>query len=181
MLEGAKRRNSGASNASSRASSSANSIKKIGRSASLRDDPNLEKRNNLPQRSATLKVAGPESKKKYQNVMNEMLKKNLVPPEVPKGMDITSTWSMSVTDRCWWRTSWIYHRHKVNNITLSPTSLLPQAAYIDVGDGCWRPNVLVTTLEMLVTDLINWENHQHNETGRQHNDSVTNISNQSPT
>ena len=98
MLEGAKRRNSGASNASSRASSSANSIKKIGRSASLRDDPNLEKRNNLPQRSATLKVAGPESKKKYQNVMNEMLKKNLVPPEVPKGMDITSTWSMLVTD-----------------------------------------------------------------------------------
>ena len=83
MLEGAKRRNSGTSNASSRASSST----KIGRSASLRDDPNLEKRtlNNLPQRSATLKVAGPESKKKYQNVMNEMLKKNLVPPEVPKG------------------------------------------------------------------------------------------------
>ena len=86
MLEGAKRRNSGTSNASSRASSSANlGSTKIGRSASLRDDPNLEKRNNLPQRSATLKVAGPESKKKYQNVMNEMLKKNLVPPEVPKG------------------------------------------------------------------------------------------------
>ena len=94
MLEGAKRRNSGASNASSRASSSANS--KIGRSASLRDDPNLEKRNNLPQRSATLKVAGPESKKKYQNVMNEMLKKNLVPPEVPKGKDISSSSNPSV-------------------------------------------------------------------------------------
>ena len=104
MLEGAKRRNSGASNASSRASSSANSIKKIGRSASLRDDPNLEKRNNLPQRSATLKVAGPESKKKYQNVMNEMLKKNLVPPEVPKGMDITSSMLVTdVDDRMRWR------------------------------------------------------------------------------
>lgn len=86
MLDGAKRRNSGASNASSRASSSANS--KIGRSASLRDDPNLVKRNNLPQRSATLKIAGPESKKKYQNVMNEMLKKKIVPPEVPKVPEI---------------------------------------------------------------------------------------------
>ena len=27
---------------------------------------------------------------------------------------------------------------------------------------------------MLVTDLINWENHQHNEKCRQHNDSATN-------
>ena len=48
--------------------------------------------------------------------------------------------------------------------------------YIDVGDGCWRPNVLVTSLRcwwpiqdvgdrfrMLVTDLMHWENHQHNE------------------
>ena len=32
---------------------------------------------------------------------------------------------------------------------------------------------------MLVTDLIHWENHQHNEKSRQHNDSFTNISNQS--
>ena len=34
--------------------------------------------------------------------------------------------------------------------------------------------------EMLVIDLIHWENHQHNEKSRQHNDSATNISNQSP-
>ena len=44
---------------------------------------------------------------------------------------------------------------------------------IDVGDGCWRQNVLVT-------DLIHWKNHQHNEKNHQHNDSVTNISNRSP-
>ena len=34
--------------------------------------------------------------------------------------------------------------------------------------------------EMLVTDLIHWENHQHNEKSRQHNDSATNIT-MSPT
>jgi len=34
--------------------------------------------------------------------------------------------------------------------------------------------------EMLVTDLIHKENHQHNEKRRQHYDSATNISNQSP-
>ena len=32
---------------------------------------------------------------------------------------------------------------------------------------------------MLVTDSIHWENHQHNEKGRQHNDSAANIWNQS--
>ena len=32
---------------------------------------------------------------------------------------------------------------------------------------------------MLVTDLIHWENHHHNEKSRQHNDSVTNILNRS--
>ena len=41
---------------------------------------------------------------------------------------------------------------------------------MDVGDGCWRQNVLVT-------DLIHRENHQHNEKSRQYNDSATNISN----
>jgi len=35
--------------------------------------------------------------------------------------------------------------------------------------------------EMLVTDLMHWKNHQHNEKSRQHIDSGTNISNQSPT
>ena len=30
-------------------------------------------------------------------------------------------------------------------------------------------------LEMLVTDLIHGENHQHNEKSRQHNDSATKI------
>ena len=44
---------------------------------------------------------------------------------------------------------------------------------MDVGDGCWRPNVLGT-------DLIHWENHQHIEKSRQHNDSVANSRNQSP-
>ena len=34
---------------------------------------------------------------------------------------------------------------------------------------------------MLVTDLIHWENHQHNEKSHQHNNSATNIRNQSPT
>ena len=34
---------------------------------------------------------------------------------------------------------------------------------------------------MLVTDLIHWENRQHNEKSRQHNDSVTNIMILSPT
>ena len=33
--------------------------------------------------------------------------------------------------RCWWR-------------DLSPTSKSRKMGYIDVGDGCWRPNVLVT-------------------------------------
>ena len=33
---------------------------------------------------------------------------------------------------------------------------------------------------MWVTDLIHWKNHQHNEKSRQHNDSATNIRNQSP-
>ena len=33
---------------------------------------------------------------------------------------------------------------------------------------------------MLVTDLIHWKNHQHNEKNHQHNDSVTNISTRSP-
>ena len=36
--------------------------------------------------------------------------------------------------------------------------------YIDVGDR----------FRMLVTDLIHWKNHQHNEKNHQHND-VTNI------
>jgi hypothetical protein len=42
--------------------------------------------------------------------------------------------------------------------------------YIDVGDN----------FEMLVTDLIQKENHQHNEKSRQHNDSDSNIFNRSP-
>ena len=33
--------------------------------------------------------------------------------------------------------------------------------------------------EMLVTDLIHWENHKHNETSHHHNDYATNIWNQS--
>ena len=33
---------------------------------------------------------------------------------------------------------------------------------------------------ILITDSIHWENHQHNEKSRQHNDSATSISNQSP-
>ena len=33
---------------------------------------------------------------------------------------------------------------------------------------------------MLVTDLIHWKNHHHNAKRDQHNDSVTNISNRSP-
>ena len=48
---------------------------------------------------------------------------------------------------------------------------------IDVDDGCWRPNVLETKC---VPDLIHCENHQQNEESHQHNDSATNISNQSP-
>jgi len=57
---------------------------------------------------------------------------------------------------------------------------------IDVGGECWRQNVLVTSLNvadrsnMLVTDLIHWKDHQHNGKSRQHNDSVTNILNRSP-
>ena len=40
----------------------------------------------------------------------------------------------------------------------------------DVGD--W--------FRMLVTYLLPWKNHRHNEKSRQHNDSATNISNRSP-
>ena len=48
---------------------------------------------------------------------------------------------------------------------------------------CWRmleTKCVGDKFQMLVTDLIHWENHQHNEKSRQHNDSATNISNQSP-
>ena len=66
-----------------------------------------------------------------------------------------------------------------------------QRGDIDVSDGCWRQNVFVTSLrcwwliqdvgdwfKMLVTDLIHWKNHQHNEKSRQHDDhhKITNIS-----
>ena len=34
--------------------------------------------------------------------------------------------------------------------------------------------------EMLVTDLIHWKNHQHNEKSCEHIDSVTKISNRLP-
>ena len=46
---------------------------------------------------------------------------------------------------------------------------------------CWWPVQDVgDRFRMLVTDLIHWENHQHHEKSLQHNDSATNISNQSP-
>ena len=52
----------------------------------------------------------------------------------------------------------------------------------DVGDQmcCWQVWDVGDRFRMLVTDLIHWENHQHNEKSRQHND-FANIWNQSPT
>ena len=57
--------------------------------------------------------------------------------------------------------------------------------YIDVRDGCWRPNVLVTSLRCwwLIQDVGDWFNTSrkpHDEKGRQHSDSATNTWNQSP-
>ena len=51
--------------------------------------------------------------------------------------------------------------------------------YMDVGDRCWRSNVLVTSLRCWlpiqdVTDLIHRENQEHNEKSQQQND-FTNI------
>jgi len=74
---------------------------------------------------------------------------------------------------------------KISNFSLTFSNIRHQhKGYIDVGDGCWRPNVLVTSLRcwwlIQVTDLIHWENHQHNGKSRQHNDSITNISNRLP-
>ena len=56
--------------------------------------------------------------------------------------------------------------------------------YIDVGDGCWRPNSFVGTLRCSrpnqdVGDRFNKFRKSHNEKSRQHNDSATNVSNQS--
>ena len=52
----------------------------------------------------------------------------------------------------------------------------------DVGDQMcwWQVWDVGDRFIMLVTYLIHWENHQHNEKSRQHNESATNISNQSP-
>ena len=52
----------------------------------------------------------------------------------------------------------------------------------DVGDQMcwWQVWDVGDRFRMLVTDLIHWENHQHNAKSRQHNDSATNIWNQSP-
>ena len=51
----------------------------------------------------------------------------------------------------------------------------------DVGDQmCWWQVDVNDRFRMLVTDLIHWENHQHNEKSRQHHDSATNIWNHSP-
>jgi len=51
-------------------------------------------------------------------------------------------------------------------------------------DRCWwrilETKCVGDKFEMSLTDLMHWENHQHNEKSRQHNDSATNISNQSP-
>jgi len=52
----------------------------------------------------------------------------------------------------------------------------------DVGDQMrwWQVWDVGDRFRMLVTDLIHWENHKHNEKRRQHNDSATNIWNKSP-
>ena len=54
--------------------------------------------------------------------------------------------------------------------------------YIDIRDGCniryVRDQMCGDKSEMLMTDLIHWENQQDNEKSRQHNDSATNIWNQ---
>ena len=49
-----------------------------------------------------------------------------------------------------------------------------------VGDQmcCWQVWDVYDRFSMLVTDLIHWGNHQHNE--KSHSQKVTNISNQSP-
>ena len=61
---------------------------------------------------------------------------------------------------------------------LTVTSML----VTDIGDQMcwWQVWDDGDRFRMLVTDLIHWENHQHNEKSRQHNDSGTNIWNQSP-
>ena len=53
----------------------------------------------------------------------------------------------------------------------------------DVGDKmCWRQVEDVGyRFKMLVADLLQSKNHDHNEKSHKHNDSVTNILNRSPT
>ena len=55
-----------------------------------------------------------------------------------------------------------------SNKTIGPVWF--NMGYIDVGDGCWRPNVLWWQIwdvgdrnRLLVTDLIYWEDRQHND------------------
>ena len=54
----------------------------------------------------------------------------------------------------------------------------------DLLHHCWwrmlETKCVGDKFEMLVTDLIHWDYHQHNENSRQHNYSVINIWNQSP-
>ena len=67
-----------------------------------------------------------------------------------------------------WPKSVIYENEMVTSMLVT-----------DVGDQiCWWQVWDVSSrFRMLATDLINWENHQHNEKSRQHNSSATNISN----
>ena len=61
----------------------------------------------------------------------------------------------------------------INSLSFLVTSML----VTDVGDQIWWWHVLDVgdRFRMLVTDLIHWENQQHNEKSRQHNDSATDI------
>ena len=85
------------------------------------------------------------------------------------------------TIRSWWRL-WPFWPSISIFFTLASGTIIGQMSpsstnrhhfqvnngYVDVGDGYWRRNVLTT-------DLMHRENHQHNEKSRQHIGSVTNI------
>ena len=66
----------------------------------------------------------------------------------------------------------VFHERK---IWTSKKDESPWHEDIDVGDKC-----VGDKLKMLLSDLKHWKNHQHNEKSRQHNDSVTDILNRSP-
>ena len=81
--------------------------------------------------------------------------------------------------------NWSYRLNRVISVcggSLAAETMVTSMLVTDVGDQMcwWQVWDVGDGFRMLVTELIHWENHQHNEKSRQHNDSATNIWNQSP-